>query len=191
MISESKVKGLIVVCLILAVIPFIIFFFHSFPEYKNPVLTSQCDDCLVLEIVQDGQRMGVYFVSPETTVNRLLKSAGVEKSAKNDFRLKTGMKLMMDSVSEDQNIVVTEIPAADRLSLGMPIDINKATEEDLLQIKGIGQATSQRILDLRKKINRFHDIKQLMAIKGIKEKKLVEIKKYLYVAPAGPLLITE
>jgi competence protein ComEA len=188
MISESKVKGLIVVSLMLAVIPFIIFFFHSFTEYKNPVFTNQCDDCLVLEIVQNDRKTGVYFVSPEMTVNQLLKSTGVGKPVKNNFPLKTGMKLMIDSVSENQNIVVTEIPAADRLSLGMPIDINKATEDDLLQIKGIGQATSQRILDLRKKINRFHDIKQLMAIKGIKEKKLVEIKKYLYVEPVGSFI---
>jgi len=35
---------------------------------------------------------------------------------------------------------------------------------------------------LRKKINRFKDIKQLMEIKGIKEKKFAELEKYLYVA---------
>ena len=67
------------------------------------------------------------------------------------------------------------------MSLGLPIDINQATEDDLLLIKGIGPATAQKILDLRKKINRFKDIKQLMEIKGIKEKKLAELQKYLYV----------
>ena len=83
--------------------------------------------------------------------------------------------------SGSKDVIVSEIPAADRLSLGLPIDINQATEDDLLLIKGIGPATAQRILDFRKKINRFKDIKQLMEIKGIKEKKFAELNKYLYV----------
>jgi len=180
-ISESKIRGLIAVCLILAIIPFISFFYQSFHKYKIPVLTDQCDDCMAIEIVKGDQRTGVYFVPPGTTVNRLLKSAGIGWQANNDFQLKTGMRLTIDSVSGNKDVVVSEIPAADRLSLGLPIDINQATEDDLLLIKGIGPATAQRILDLRKKINRFKDIKQLMEIKGIKEKKFAELQKYLYV----------
>jgi competence protein ComEA len=167
-ISESKIRGLIAVCLILAIIPFI-------------SLTDQCDDCMAIEIVKGDQSAGVYFVPPGTTVNRLLKSAGIGWQANNDFQLKTGMRLTIDPASGNKDVVVSEIPAADRLSLGLPIDINQATEDDLLLIKGIGPATAQRILDLRKKINRFKDIKQLMEIKGIKEKKFAELQKYLYV----------
>ena len=180
-ISESKIKGLTAVCLMLAVIPFSIFFFRSFTEYKTPAFTNQCDDCLAIEIADGGQSAGVYFVVPGSTVNRLLKSASVEKQAKNDFRLKAGMKLVIDPVLKNKDIVVTEMTAAGRLSLGLPIDINQATEDDLLLIKGIGQTTAQNILDLRKKINRFKDIKQLMEIRGIKEKRLAQIQKYLYV----------
>ena len=110
-----------------------------------------------------------------------MKSASVEKQAKNDFRLKAGMKLVIDPVLKNKDIVVTEMTAAGRLSLGLPIDINQATEDDLLLVKGIGQTTAQNILDLRKKINRFKDIKQLMEIRGIKEKRLAQIQKYLYV----------
>ena len=62
-----------------------------------------------------------------------------------------------------KEIVVTEMPAADRLSIGLPIDINTATEEDLIMIKGIGQSTAQRILDLRNKLKRFDDIKSIDA----------------------------
>ncbi|MGP8154873.1 MAG: ComEA family DNA-binding protein [Smithella sp.] len=180
-ISESKIKGLIAVCLIIAIIPFISFFYQSLHKYKIPDFTNQCDDCLAIEIVKGDQSAGVYFISPGTTVNQLLKSAAIEGQAKNDFRLETGMKLIIDSVSKNKEIVITEIPAADRLSLGMPIDINQATEDDLLLIKGIGPATAQKILDLRKQLSRFRDIRQLMEIKGIKEKRLSEIEKYLYV----------
>jgi competence protein ComEA len=91
------------------------------------------------------------------------------------------MKITVDSSSGNNDIVVTKIANAERMALGMPIDINKATEDDLLLVKGIGEATAKKIIDLRNKLGRFRDIKQLMEIKGIKEKKLVEIRKYLYV----------
>ena len=88
---------------------------------------------------------------------------------------------MINSASESNNIVVTKIAAAERLALGMPLDINQVTEDELLLITGIGQATAEKILDLRNKLGRFRNIEQLMEIKGIKEKKLAEIRKYLYV----------
>ena len=180
-ISENKLKGLVAVCLILAIIPFIRLFFHGFMKNKIPVYADQCSDCLAIEIVENGQSAGVYFVPPGTSVNKLLESAGIGQSSGNNLLLKTGMKIIIDSVSGNKDIVVTEMPAADRLSVGLPIDINKATEDDLISIKGIGQATAQKILALRKKLIRFRNIKQLMEIKGIKEKKLAKIQKYLYV----------
>ncbi len=88
---------------------------------------------------------------------------------------------MINSASERNNIVVTKINAAERLALGMPVDINQITEDELLLITGIGQATAEKILDLRGKLGRFRNIEQLMEIKGIKEKKLAKIRKYLYV----------
>ncbi|HUN53879.1 MAG TPA: helix-hairpin-helix domain-containing protein [Smithella sp.] len=180
-ISENKLRGLIAVCLILAIIPFIIFGYRTLHKYKIPPLADQCDGCLAIEVFKGDQNTGVYFAPPGTTANGLLKSAGIGGPINTDFPLMTGMKLILNSASGDKDIVVAEMPAADRLSLGLPIDINRATEDDLLLIKGVGQATAQNILDFRKKINRFKDIRQLMEIKGIKEKKLAELQKYLYV----------
>ena len=180
-ISENKIKGLIAVCLISAAIPFISLVFHSVIKYKTPVFANQCNDCLAIEIVDGDEDAGIYFVAPGTDVNQLLKSAGIGQTVKNNFRLMTGMKLIINSVSGKQEVVVAAIPAAGRLSIGLPIDINNATLDDLLLIKGIGPATAQKILDLRKKIIHFKDLKELMEIKGIKEKKLAVIKKYLYV----------
>jgi competence protein ComEA len=180
-ISISKIKGLIAVCLILAIIPFIILGYQSFHKYKIPALADQCDGCLAIEIFRGDQNTGVYFVSPGTTANGLLKSAGIGGPVKSDFPLTTGMKLIVNPALGGKDIVVVEMPAADRLAIGLPIDLNRATQDDLLLIKGIGPATAQNIMDLRKKINRFKDISQLMEIKGIKEKKLAELEKYLYV----------
>jgi DNA uptake protein ComE-like DNA-binding protein len=42
-------------------------------------------------------------------------------------------------------------------------------------------ATAEKIITLRGKLGQFQNMEQLMEIKGIKEKKLSEIKKYLYL----------
>ena len=180
-ISEGQIKGLIVVCLTLAIIPFFIFLYSLFISYKAPTFTDQLDNSLAIEVVENDQPKGIYFVGSETSSGQLLKNTGISEFSFPDFKLNDGMKITINSVSGKNDIIVTKIIASERLALGMPLDINQVTEDELLLITGIGQATAEKILDLRQKLGRFRDIKQLMEIKGIKEKKLAEIRKYLYV----------
>jgi competence ComEA-like helix-hairpin-helix protein len=180
-ISEGQIKGLIAVCLTLAIIPFFNLFYSLFISYKAPAFTDQLDNSLAIEVVENDQPKGIYFVGSEISSGQLLKTAGIGEFLYPDFKLNDGMKITINSVSGKNDIIVTKIASAERLALGMPLDINQATEDDLLLITGIGQATVEKILDLRSKLGRFRNIKQLMEIKGIKEKKLAEIRKYLYV----------
>jgi competence protein ComEA len=179
-ISEGQIKGLIAVCLTLAIIPFFSLFYSLFISYTIPVFIDQSDNLLAVEVMENDQPKGVYFVGHETTSGQLLKTAGIGQLAINIFRLETGMKIMINSTSGNKN-VVAKISSAERLALGMPLDINQVTEDELLLITGIGQVTAKKILDLRNKLGRFRNIEQLMEIKGIKEKKLAEIRKNLYV----------
>ena len=180
-ISEGQIKGLIAVCLTLAIIPFFISLYSLFISYKAPAFTDQLDNSLAIEVMENDQPKGIYFVGSETSSGQLFKTAGIREFLYPDFKLNDGMKIMINSASGNQNVVVAKISSAERLALGMPLDINQVTEDELLLITGIGQATAEKILGLRQKLRRFRDIKQLMEIKGIKEKKLAEIRKYLYV----------
>jgi competence protein ComEA len=180
-ISEGQIKGLIAVCLILAIIPFFIFLYSLFISYKAPALTDQLDNSLAVEIEENDQPKGIYFIGSETSSGQLLKTAGIEEFLFQDFKLDDGMKIAVNSSSGKNHITLTQIDASKRLALGIKFDINKATEDELLLVKGIGEATAKKILDLRGKLGRFRNIGQLMEIKGIKEKKLAEISKYLYI----------
>lgn len=180
-ISEGQIKGLIAVCLTLAIIPSFIFLYSLLINYRAPAFTDQLDNSLAIEVVKNDQPQGIYFVGSETSSGQLLRTAGIGEFSFPDFKLNDGMKIMINSTSGNQNVVVAKISSAERLALGMPLDINQVTEDELLLITGIGQATAKKILDLRNKLGRFHNIEQLMEVKGIKEKKLTEIRKYLYV----------
>jgi len=180
-ISESQIKGLIAICLTLAIIPFFSFFYSLFISYKAPLFTDQLDNSLAIEVVEKDQTNGIYFVSPETSAGEFLKTVGISEILAKDFQLNDGMKITIDSNSGKNNIIVAKIEADKRLALGMRLDVNKATEDDLLLINGIGEVTAKKILALRSKLGRLRNIEQLMEINGIKEKKLAKFEKYLYV----------
>ena len=180
-ISEGQIKGLIAVCLTLTIIPFFIFLYSLFISYKAPAFTDQMDNSMAIEVVENDQPKGIYFVGSETSSEQLLKTAGIGGFSFPAFKLDDGMKIMVGSSSGKNDIIVTKIANDERLALGMPLDINQVMEDDLLLVKGIGETTAKKILDLRNQLGRFRDINQLMEIKGIKEKKLAEIRKYLYV----------
>jgi len=179
-ISKSQIKGLIAVCVILAIIPF--FNYYSlFVSYEIPVFVDQINNLLAIEVVEKDQSQGIYFVGAETSAAKFLENTGIRKYLFPDFKLSDGMKITVGSSPGGNNIAVTEIGAVKRLALGMKFDLNKATKDDLLLVKGIGESTAGKILDLRGRLNRFRNIEQLMEIKGIKERRLAEIRKYLYV----------
>jgi competence protein ComEA len=68
-----------------------------------------------------------------------------------------------------------------------PININTATSEQLQEVPGIGPATAEKILQMRKSYGAFKSVDDLLSIKGIGKKRLDKMRKYLTVGkPAAP-----
>jgi len=68
-----------------------------------------------------------------------------------------------------------------------PVNINTATSEELQQVPGIGPATAQKILQMRKSYGPFKSVDDLLAIRGLGEKRLDKMRKYLTVGkPTAP-----
>ncbi|NLD35458.1 MAG: helix-hairpin-helix domain-containing protein [Desulfatiglans sp.] len=61
------------------------------------------------------------------------------------------------------------------------IDINKATVQELSQLKGIGEKTAEQIIEYRTSVGKFAKIEDIMNVKGIGEKKFEAIKDHIYV----------
>lgn len=68
---------------------------------------------------------------------------------------------------------------AERLLLGIPMPLNRASEQDLELIPGIGPKLAQRITSFREQKGPFKNIADLKAVKGIGEKKLKQITPYV------------
>jgi competence protein ComEA len=71
-----------------------------------------------------------------------------------------------------------------RLTLGLALDLNTATSQDLEALPGIGPVMAQRLVQFRQAHGPFKELKDLLAVSGIGEQKLTKIKPYLTVLSA-------
>ena len=67
-----------------------------------------------------------------------------------------------------------------------PVNINTASSEELQQVPGIGPATAEKILQMRKSYGAFKSVDDLLAIRGLGQKRLEKMRKYLTVGKPAP-----
>jgi competence ComEA-like helix-hairpin-helix protein len=78
--------------------------------------------------------------------------------------------------------VAEGISAATKKPPLKPININTANSEELQQVPGIGPATAEKILQMRKSYGVFKSVDDLLSIRGIGKKRLEKMRKYLVVS---------
>ncbi|MBN2281208.1 MAG: helix-hairpin-helix domain-containing protein [Candidatus Marinimicrobia bacterium] len=91
--------------------------------------------------------------------------------------IETNFKKLADQV--DSNFFSSEfsdVKDSTETPVSLCININKATKEDLMKIKGIGSATAEKIIEYRLSNGNFNSINELTKIHGIGEKTLERIK---------------
>ncbi|MGA7852741.1 MAG: helix-hairpin-helix domain-containing protein [Candidatus Acidiferrales bacterium] len=64
-----------------------------------------------------------------------------------------------------------------------PLDLNSASVEQLQLVPGIGPKTAAAIVDFRRKSGPFRRVEDLLAIKGISNRKLEEMRPYVTFVP--------
>src|ERR1700746_3764127 len=67
-----------------------------------------------------------------------------------------------------------------------PVDLNAATIKELQELPGVGQVTAQRIIDMRQKSGHFRRVEDLLAVRGISQKKLDAMRPFVTVSAPPP-----
>jgi competence ComEA-like helix-hairpin-helix protein len=67
-----------------------------------------------------------------------------------------------------------------------PLDLNSATPAQLEQLPGVGPATAQAIVQFRSKSGPFRRVEDLLAIRGISQRRLNQLRPYVTVGATKP-----
>lgn len=62
-----------------------------------------------------------------------------------------------------------------------PLDLNRATAQELTTLPGIGEVLAQRIVDYREAHGSFQSVEELIAVEGIGEGKLEKLRELVTV----------
>jgi competence protein ComEA len=71
--------------------------------------------------------------------------------------------------------------AGEKKPPAQPVNINTANSEQLQLAPGIGPATAEKILQMRKSYGAFKSVDDLLAIRGLGPKRLEKMRKYLTI----------
>jgi competence ComEA-like helix-hairpin-helix protein len=131
----------------------------------------------VVEVTGKVPRPGVYsFPRPPSLREVWAKAGVVETPPDPDKTIASGSRV---EVAPDGGYGVSTMSGAQLLTLGLPIDLNRATAEDLNALPGLGSALAQRIVDYRKAHGPFQQIGDLREVSGIGSQNLQKLKPFL------------
>lgn len=88
------------------------------------------------------------------------------------------------SSSVDLHTDSSSIAAVPKRSRKGLLDLNRATEQDLDTLPGIGPQLAERIMEYRRSVGAFHSSEELRAVKGIGKKKFERIRSLVTVTPS-------
>ena len=72
--------------------------------------------------------------------------------------------------------------AAAQLAWSAPVNLNRATAEELDALPGVGPVTAERILEWRTRNGRFSRVEQLREVDGIGERRFAQLRNLVTVS---------
>lgn len=139
-------------------------------EINEPIQPIEISEKIVIEIKGEVNRPGIYIVSSTDRVYSIITLAGgltsnAEVSGLNlAQKVYDGMVIFIPKISQNNDVDNSKV------------SINHASLNDLMTLKGIGEARAKAIIEYREKNGPFTSIEGLLQINGISENIYNQIK---------------
>jgi competence protein ComEA len=166
--------------LLTAAFLFLVYAWRGNPGWLSVRNQAAAPNPVFVEVTGEVARPGVYAYSAPPTLSEVWRQAGGPQTAqKSDAALSPASRL---EVTAEGDLILEGMSGERLLTLGVALDLNSATAEDLEALPGIGPALAQRIVQHRQSQGPFATVEDLMAVYGIGKKKLAQIKPLVTVS---------
>lgn len=180
-VTSRQIRGLVYIVLASVIILGIQRIGSSVSKGAIPLHNEINANEIIVELAGETFSPGIYFMPLGATLQDLTTAADIQHIANRDslqnLLEKEKLYHYENGLLEKKGI----IQPGKRLLLGLTLDINQATREDLMLIPQIGDKTAEQIIRLRQERGGLKKLEELKEIKGIKEKRFNSLKKYFHV----------
>ena len=137
-----------------------------------------------VEVAGQAAHPGIYSFSQPPTLAEVWQRAGAAGIPPDpNQKIASGSRI---EVTPGGGYHLTAMSGAQLVTLGLPLDLNRARARDLEAVPGIGPALAQRIVAYRKAHGPFKKIMELQEkVSGFGLQKLEAVKPYLSINVAG------
>jgi competence protein ComEA len=160
----------------------------SGPADGRPPCSDGRSGSVVVELAGRTEHRGIYFIPEGTSVLDFVRMVGIGTEpapggADLNGRLKSASVVTIRRADHAgvSSLTVHRMSGAKRFALGLPMDLNSATAEDLELVPGIGEKTAARIIGYRQEAGGFGKVSELKVIKGIKDRRFAALRRYFTV----------
>ena len=187
---------LFLLALALLAILYLKFYHSSLPTPKEEIYLE-----VAIEVVGEVQTPGIYlFRNPPTLKEAIDKAGGVkdaflqESTSLSDL-LETGTRVAISRESPSSllsgqpnkkspdtvRIKLGRMEANKLLVFSIPLDLNRASTEDLCLVPGIGESLAREIVNYRRSKGGFRSLEELKNVTGIGEQNWKSFQTYFKV----------
>lgn len=159
--------------------------------------TNDLEGKIIVHITGEVKNTGILVLKEEARIADAIESAGgaTEEADLNKinlaYTLKDGQKIYIPNKEDEENIEYITEGSGNNVSVEngdesemkekIKININTASQAELEELPGIGEAIASRIIEYREENGAYNKIEDLLNVKGIGDAKFAEIKEYVVV----------
>jgi competence protein ComEA len=138
-----------------------------------------------VEVIGKVAHPGVYSFPKPPTLRQVWTKAGAGGTTPDlDKTIASGSRV---EVTPAGGYLLTSMSGAQLITLGLPLDLNRASAADLSAIPGLGLVLAQRIIDYRQAHGPFKKIEHLEEVEGFGPKKMEKLKPYMIINKQEPI----
>ena len=166
-------------------------------EVSEEIRECECvdDEFVLVDIKGAVKKPGVYKLNKNSIVNDVIDAAGglkssattddinLSKSIYNEMVIYISTKSELKEKQNSSNNVpsIVENDNSDICNVGSKVNINSASVDDLMTLKGVGESKALKIIEYRNTNGLFKSIEDIKNVSGIGETFYEKIKDYITV----------